>query len=442
MRERFAARSLTLTFLMKKLAKFGLLYLLAALLQSKRYINLFYSNLDLLTNQCHQTETLYTLCDINGVTSAAGGTVLSLTTTVTFHISYCNFTNCSSTSNGGVCSITGEWSQIYIDYCRFVFCTALNDGSGGAIYQYANCSIVKSRNSYFETCSSGEAGGVFFLKLGELHTTDCVFINCWTQSASGGCIFDYGNLGTNTHTVITSCLARNCSAYRSAGGGFFFLRYGTGVLQNCQLFDCATDGGGAIYQTFIPSYCVVENCLFSNCSSISSGEDYCGGGFCSNGGTTRIGNCGFEMCTSLVNGGAICFNNVNPDGSECSVNITDCWISDCKSGKYGGAIYIRRPKSSVRLENIKLSMCTSIEASRTHVYITNTSIAEISGLCVASSEGEYQYHWDRRLSDNRLLTKVVKLHNCSTDTFTQHYEIRNSYCILGVFVYGLYIFKM
>lgn len=181
-----------------------------------------------------------------------------------------------------------------------------NDTSGGAIYNYANLTVINckfinntaysttggaidSRDNFLTVIGSTfigntahTVGGAIKNDWGTMTVTGCTFINNTAETMEAGAIYNSGGNSTNP-TTITSCLFKSNSADSNTEGyggaissfQFPYQNYdGTILITGCNFdHNTAAYGGAISIYTYLETATPIKHCRFVGNTAGTSGQD-------------------------------------------------------------------------------------------------------------------------------------------------------------------------
>lgn len=253
---------------------------------------------------------------------------------------------------------------------------------------YSDCTFNNVTSLAFNVSLSGET----------LTLHSCAFIRC-SDTESGGCIYSTATLqvsscsftscrggggairvdNSNALSLIEDSLFDNCSSV-STGGAISFQRGKECRVNNSQFIDCvATTTGGAIRCIYSGNQycsCSMEGCAFVRCiAALGENSANGGGGVECQAGTISISNCLFDLCSAEhSDGGAIALGLWHTHTSlYLNVTISGCEIRSCSSHEdAGGGISSYSP--TLILSWVAITDCTakSVYGQAIHFYSCKT----------------------------------------------------------------------
>lgn len=158
------------------------------------------------------------------------GGALFLQSAATTLVTGSNFTSCHANQGQGGAVATFGNSRLAVEDSVFVACTADNGGSGGAIYHYADGSLLTLDRLLFARCIA-TAGAALFADA-PVQATQCVFRLNWSPAGEGHGAGVFAS--TLSGGSFTSCVFADNQA-NLAGGGL----YVASASQQLRVFNCS-----------------------------------------------------------------------------------------------------------------------------------------------------------------------------------------------------------
>ena len=275
-------------------------------------------------NLSANAETYENLTGVNG--SAKNNTVAS-------SIADGVFKNNTASNSGGAIYTS---AALNISNSTFTSNAAQGEGGGGAIKvetDKVNTELITIDNSEFTLNTSANYGGAIDFRHGELKITNSKFLN--NSAALSGAIVQRVN--AKFLTIENSKFENNSAGQAGGALGLF----NDAKISNTQFIGNKItadpdnkEGGGAIFMGSVSNVAAIENVLFENNSSVTTGGAI----------GMRDPNQGDNSAASLEISGAIFKNNTaNGNGGAIFNTFADTTIKNSEfvgnSGFNGGAIY-------------------------------------------------------------------------------------------------------
>ncbi|KAK2962062.1 hypothetical protein BLNAU_3118 [Blattamonas nauphoetae] len=259
------------------------------------------------------TNSTFSRCsvDATGQTYTASTPRFELDSTSSF--TNCNFTEMTSTEDGGAIYFNNPSGTLSVTGCNFTDCTVSTSSIlGGAIY-VAHATYLSMENTRFVGCKSGDGYG------------------------GGFAVFRTATVILDTITCDT-CEALTTSGLDCRGGGGMLYQASTLILSNSQFLNCVSDalGGGFAFYS-ISSSSEISSTQFTSCQSKGNG----GGidlAYCASPSTITLTTVIFTDCEVSLddNGGGLSAKTSN------KIVLNTCQFITCSAKgnyKYGGGCF-------------------------------------------------------------------------------------------------------
>lgn len=308
----------------------------------------------------------------------------------------CQFVSCSGHKQGGAVhqNRTDAGSKLWVEDCSFRYCQAIgNDSAAGAME--SDVYTIDIINSEFYKCNAGSNGGAVNIYAGNgdnkndattVTVNGCTFTDCYIttvtdkrgggvrstaketyiinsdfikgddenavgcKGVNGGGVFSQNN-NVGSKTVIQGCLFDGCEATVNYGGGVYTnsrtvqvegftgldVKTGKNITRKTEFKNCTAKntGGGLYHANTNGSKVTIEDCVFDNCKTLSSGNKF-GGGVYTDAVEVEVRRTAFKDCLAMSSGGGLYYGNTNGKLIvEDNISFTTC----TSSGGSGGGIW-------------------------------------------------------------------------------------------------------
>ena len=209
----------------------------------------------------------------------------SLSSSPSYEISECTFTNLDSQATGGAISLDNSDSFLSVDRSTFTGCNVgLNtDGHFGGAIHYVSSSSISISSSSFVSCKSSKGGGVSLWPVSHFCSVDdCLFTNCEAKHWGNGLLL-FGlpqiNGGTSTNNIRPPPACSRCRFLHnenrpSTSGAMYFVPYSGehSGRDNLYVSNKANFYAGAVEFNLVGDYPVPSPVFYFNFFSDNDGK--------------------------------------------------------------------------------------------------------------------------------------------------------------------------
>ncbi len=186
----------------------------------------------------------------------------------------------------------------------------------------------------------------------------------------------------------SSMIIENCTFsgnYAETHAGAVYFENTSASLKECTFSNNTAKYGGAVYIEKGDETSVIENCVFDNNQTLTSGN---GGGISISGANVFMTNTSFTNNTADAWGGGVVFN------SNCDVDMINCIVNSNTAGTYGGGIGAHsggaEKRINVRITNSKIQGNEALGAGGGGISFRYNADGQLFNTLISGNKAAYE----------------------------------------------------